>query len=166
MDKRLSIIRHAKSDWPAGRRDFDRAINKRGISDARLIGNYLHANGQQFDKVYCSKANRAKLTLEQLNAVMKFTESNIRYEQSLYLASLTYLLSFIEQVSNDYNNIALIAHNPGLTNLCNYLTGDQLNNLPTCGVYTIQFCVDDWKAIGLESGVKKSLVTPKMIKYK
>ncbi|MDW3096113.1 MAG: histidine phosphatase family protein [Gammaproteobacteria bacterium] len=166
MDKRLSIIRHAKSDWSAGCRDFDRALNKRGINDAQLIGKYLSTNKQRFDKIYCSTANRAQLTLQQLNLFMKLTDNSIRYEESLYLASLTHLLAFIGNVSNDYNHIALIAHNPGLTDLCNYLTGDQLINLPTCAVYTIHFWADEWNAIGFESGTKKSLVTPKMIKDK
>ena len=164
MDKQLTIIRHAKSDWSTGCRDFDRALNKRGISDARLVGEYLHANEQQLDKVYCSTANRAQLTLKELNSYLKLTEDTLHFEQSLYLASLATLLPFIEQVSNNDNHIVLIAHNPGLTELCNYLTGDQLTNLPTCAVYTIQFCVDEWRAIGLESGIKKSLITPKMLK--
>ncbi len=164
MDKQLTIIRHAKSDWPAGCRDFDRALNERGVTNARLVGEYLHANEQQLDKVYCSTANRAQLTLKELNSYLKLTEDTLHFEQSLYLASLATLLPFIEQVSNNDNHIVLIAHNPGLTELCNYLTGDQLTNLPTCAVYTIQFGVDDWRAIGLESGIKKSLITPKMLK--
>ena len=164
MNKQLSIIRHAKSDWFAGCKDFDRGLNARGYHDASLIGKYLHANKQQFDRVYCSTANRAKLTLEQLNVSLKLPKASIQFEQSLYLASLTHLVSFIEQVSNEYRHIALIAHNPGLTNLCNFIAGDQLANLPTCGVYTIQCCVDDWRAVGLESGTKKMLITPRMLK--
>ena len=164
MNKQLSIIRHAKSDWSAGCRDFDRALNDRGYHDATLIGEYLQANKYQFDRVYCSTANRAKLTLEKLNVFLNLPNESVQFEQSLYLASLHHLLSFIEQVSNEYHHIALIAHNPGLTNLCNFLTGDQLENLPTCAVYTIECCVDDWRAVGLESGFKKMLITPRMLK--
>ncbi len=164
MDKRLSIIRHAKSDWSTGCRDFERTLNERGVKDSQLIGEYLHAKEQKFDQVYCSTANRAQLTLQKLNLFIKLTENNIHYEQSLYLASLSHLLSFIEQITDDYNHVALIAHNPGLTDLCNYFTGDNLTNLPTCAVYTIDFCVDEWRAVGLENGVKKSLITAKMLK--
>ncbi len=164
MNKQLSIIRHAKSDWSAGCRDFDRTLNNRGYNDAKLIGNYLHTSHQQFDRVFCSTANRAKLTLQQLNASLNLPTKHFQFEQSLYLASLTHLVSFIEKISDQYHHAALIAHNPGLTDLCNFLTGDQLANLPTCGVYTIQCCIDDWKAIGFESGIMKSLITPRILK--
>jgi phosphohistidine phosphatase len=164
MNKQITIIRHAKSDWSAGCRDFNRALNARGNNDAILIGKYLHANEQHFDRLYCSTANRARLTLEQLNTSLKLPKASIQFEESLYLASLTHLIAFIEQISNQYNHIALLAHNPGLTNLCVYLTGQQLANLPTCAVYSIQCCVDDWRAVGLECGTKKMLITPRMLK--
>ncbi len=164
MSKQLSIIRHAKSDWATGGRDFDRVINGRGYQDTKLIGNYLMANKQQFDRVYCSSAKRAKLTLEQLNTCLGLLKTDIQFEESLYLASLTHLVPFVEKISNQYEHVALIAHNPGLMDLCNFLTGDQLSNLPTCSVYAIDFEVDDWRAVGLENGIKKTLVTPRMLK--
>ena len=164
MNKQLSIIRHAKSDWSAGCRDFDRSLNDRGYSDAQLIGKYLVTNKQRFDRVYCSKANRARLTLQQLNHYLKLSEDSICYEQSLYLASVIHLVSFIEQFNDQDQHIALIAHNPGLTELCNFLTGDRLSNLPTCAVYSIQLHVDEWKTIGAECGTRNSLMTPRMLK--
>ena len=164
MSKHLSIIRHAKSDWSADCDDSDRVINDRGYHDANLVGQYLADNQQQFDQVYCSTAIRAKLTWEQLNVCLKVPNSRIQYEESLYLASLTHLVSFIEEISREYKHVALVAHNPGLTDLCNFLTGDQLANLPTCAVYTIDFHVDDWRAVGFESGIKKMLITPRLLK--
>jgi|TARA_B110000240_G_scaffold191320_1_gene233782 phosphohistidine phosphatase len=164
MNKQLSIIRHAKSDGGAGCIDMDRVINDRGYQDAELIGKHLIANKQQFDRVYCSSANRAQLTWEQLNTCLNLPKTDIQFEESLYLASLTHLVSFIEKISNQYEHVALIAHNPGLTDLCNFLTGDRLANLPTCSVYTIDFQVDDWRAVGFENGIKKMLVTPQMLK--
>ncbi|MFK8028359.1 MAG: histidine phosphatase family protein [Gammaproteobacteria bacterium] len=164
MNKQLSIIRHAKSDWSEEMPDFDRALNKRGLNDAILIGNYLHDHNYQFDRVYCSSANRARQTLGQLNMSLNLAKDSIQLERSLYLASLAHLVSLIEQLSHSHHHVALIAHNPGLTDLCNFITGDRLGNLPTCAVYTIQCCVDDWRAVGLESGTKKMLMTPRMLK--
>jgi phosphohistidine phosphatase len=164
MNKVISIIRHAKSDWSHGCKDFDRALNERGYSDAQLMGKNLHDNKQLFNRVFCSAANRAQLTLQQLNSLLALPQANIQFESSLYLASHPQLVSFIEQVSNDYNHIALIGHNTGLTDLCNFLVGDRLTNLPTCAVYTIQTYVNDWKAIGPKCGTRTSLVTPRQLK--
>jgi len=164
MDKQLTIIRHAKSDWSAGCKDYERTLNDRGYSDAQLIGEYLHANKQRFDRVYCSKAKRAQLTLHQLNQFLTLPEERIRNEQSLYLASVTHLESFIQLFSDQDQHVAIIAHNPGLTELCNYLTGDDLSHLPTCAVYSVQLYVNEWKAIGAECGARNSLITPRMLK--
>tara|TARA_R110002096_G_C14569312_1_gene720494 strand:- start:987 stop:1496 length:510 start_codon:yes stop_codon:yes gene_type:complete len=164
MNKQLSIIRHAKSDWSTDNKDFERVLNDRGYADAQLMGEYLQASKQQFDRVYCSTAKRAKLTLQQLNCSLKLPQSRIYYEQSLYLSSVIHLVSFIGQFNEQDNHIALIAHNPGLTDLCNFLTGDQLSNLPTCAVYSVQFFVDEWRAVGAECGTKKTLIRPRMLK--
>ena len=164
--KQLFLIRHAKSDWTDDCKDFDRVINDCGFNDAQLIGKYLHDHKQQFDRVYCSTASRARLTLEQLNATLNLLKTSIQYEQSLYLASLVHLVSFIENVSDEFQYVALIGHNPGITDLCNFLSGDQLDNLPTCAVYTIDFHVDEWRAVGFKSGNKSNLITPRMLKDK
>ncbi len=164
MNKVITIIRHAKSDWSDACNDFDRSINRRGQSDATLIGEYLHDNDYCFDAVFCSCANRAKLTAQIITSHIKQPTNNSQFEDSLYLASRTTLTSFIENVEDCYQQIAIIGHNPGLTELCNYLADDELQNLPTCAVYSIQLCVDDWKAVGAGCGTRIKLITPRILK--
>ena len=164
MSKILHIIRHAKSDWSHECADFDRGLNKRGYADAKLIGQYLAEYNYSIEKVFCSSARRARITLEELNRFLKLPSESIQFIDALYLASRSTLAGFIEQVDNQYNQIAIVGHNPGLTELCYFFTGDYLQNLPTCGVYSIEFNVDDWQAVGCDIGITSQFITPRKLK--
>ena len=164
MPKQLTIIRHAKSITDLSGPDNARALNERGRSDAKLIGKFLSAQGIVFDQVYCSTAIRARQTLAKINELLKIDDTQIQFDDELYLASLAALLDLIQQVPNRYANIAVIGHNPGLTELCNTLGGGELSNLPTCGVFTVQFPTDDWQSISAGIGEGQKLVTPRMLK--
>jgi phosphohistidine phosphatase len=43
-----------------------------------------------------------------------------------------------------FNHLMLFGHNPGLTDLVNYLVPGLTSNLPTSGVVTVSFTTDDW----------------------
>ena len=164
MEKHLSIIRHAKSSWAESVADHERSLNTRGNGDSKLMGKFLSAQGITFDQIYCSTARRAQQTLENLNAHLNVENKKIINDESLYLASVSTLVQFIENIPDSFNHVAIIGHNPGLTELCNYLCGDDLENLPTCAVYTIQFPSDDWRAITEGAGENVKLITAHMLK--
>ena len=164
MAKILTIIRHAKSVPPDGSDDYQRNLNDRGINDAKLIGEYLVTHDEVFDFVMCSSALRAKQTLNQLNVFLNIASDKIIHLDDLYLASRSTICKFIENTDYQIQHLAVVAHNPGLTSVCNYYTGDDLYNLPTCGAYTIKFKVDDWQSLGRDVGKYVNLVTPKMLK--
>lgn len=164
MSKSLHIIRHAKSDWSDECANVDRGLNKRGYRDTALIGEYLSTHDYHIEQVLCSTARRARITLEELNRYLDIPTKNFQHIEALYLASSAHLTSIIENTDNRYHQIAVLGHNPGLTELCYYYTGDYLANLPTCGVYSIHFDVDDWQALGCESGTTTNLITPRQLK--
>ena len=164
MSKQLSIIRHAKSVTDVSGSDRDRALNERGQGDARLIGKFLSAQGAEFDQVYCSTAIRARQTFAKINELLKVSNEIIQFDDTLYLASLPVLFSFLKNIPNAFTQVALVGHNPGLTELCNALCSSNLENLPTCGVFTVQFPTNDWQTVRTGSGECQKLVTPRMLK--
>ena len=164
MAKQLTIIRHAKSVTTSTGSDRDRSLNARGQGDAKLIGKFLSAQGIVFEQVYCSIATRARQTFEKINEILEIPAENVHFDDALYLASLPVLLGYIENLPNTHDRVVLVGHNPGLTELCNSLCNGDLTNLPTSGVYTIQFPVDDWQAAGAGTGECLKLVTPRMLK--
>lgn len=164
MSKSLIVIRHAKSSWASAEGDHQRPLKERGFADANLIGGFLLQNDLSIDAVYCSDAKRALQTLQTINSSLKLAQSKVNYVPDLYLAELNELLTILNTVCPSIENLVLIGHNPGLTNLCNYLTNDRLENLPTCSVYAVELLVDDWNAVCEGVGIQKLYCTPRMLK--
>jgi phosphohistidine phosphatase len=46
------------------------------------------------------------------------------------------------------DTIAVIAHNPGITDFANSLTQTKVDDMPTCAVYAIRINTNSWKNFG------------------
>ncbi len=160
--KRLMIIRHAKSSWDdAGLRDYDRPINARGEHDAPLMGRYLAGQGWKPQLVLCSPARRTRQTAAYLLAQFDGDMPAVQWEEGLYLASASTLLQYIHAVPSDIGMLAVIAHNPGVSELFYRLCGGQAETMPTCAVAVIDCPVQPWS--GLNCGTRIAFVCPKRI---
>lgn len=124
MNKKIYILRHAKSDWSTDTpTDFERPLNKRGMRNASEMGQWMATQGIIPDVVICSTAQRARQTITRVCTAMGIDESNIEYNSELYLASLDELLSAIRSLPEQIESVMLVGHNPGLEELLIYLVG-------------------------------------------
>lgn len=156
MAKNLFVIRHAKSDWNFDVSDFDRPLNTRGFADAPKMAERLNAYPIKPELLVSSPAKRALTTAQLFANRLEMPVSTIQTDIRIYEALPTTLLEIVGELDNTYQSIALFGHNPGLTLLVNYLTDEQIYNLPTCGLVHIRFdCIEDWASIsgGLGSQV-------------
>jgi len=147
--KTLILIRHAKSSWDdSGARDFDRSLNHRGRHDApemgRRLAARLKASGIGLDGFVCSPACRAVQTAELLVEALSFPLTSVEWRRELYLASPRIMLEVIQAMPDETATVALLAHNPGITELAEILTGETFGNVPTCGVITLALPVEHW----------------------
>jgi len=148
MAKDLFIIRHAKSDWSFDVSDFDRPLNTRGFADAPKIAERLSEYPIKPEVFVSSPAKRALTTAQLFAGQLKIPIGTIQTNDRIYEALPTTLLQIVNDFDDAYHRIALIGHNPGLTLLANYLTDEQIYNLPTCGLVHIHFSgVDEWAAV-------------------
>jgi phosphohistidine phosphatase len=149
----LTLIRHAKSSWKENTlKDFDRPLNKRGQQNAPMMGAILKQQGVSFDLIVTSPAVRALSTAKLIAQPLGYPEASLVLEPQLYDADVQRLLTVIQGLPDSAVNVALVAHNPGLTGLCNYLSGEAIENLPTCAVAGITFELDSWVAVWRNSG--------------
>lgn len=161
--KTLYLIRHAKSSWKdVYSRDFDRSLNKRGLHDAPLIGKKLNDLNFNPGLIVSSPAARTTITSELICNETNYSFEKVLFESSIYEASTEQLKQLINSFSNQYEEIALIGHNPGLTMLSNYLTDDFISNIPTCGVVKVELEIDNWNEIIQGIGLKRDFIYPKM----
>ena len=146
--KTLILIRHAKSDWSDfNARDFDRELNTRGQHDAPLMGRKLAARDIHPDAFIVSTARRAQATARLIIPALGFPETDIQWKDELYLSSPATMKSMIRQTPDHVQTLALVAHNPGITELVNQLANADISNVPTCGVITLQLPVDHWAEV-------------------
>jgi phosphohistidine phosphatase len=161
--KRLTLVRHAKSDWSLpGQNDWDRPLNKRGQRDAPEMARRLRSRRLRPDLILSSPAVRALTTATVMARELKVPAALVLQDERLYLASPPDLLSAIRELGGDARHLMVFGHNPGLTECANRLSaGDQIDNLPTCGVFTAQFEIATWGELDWHSGSGAEFDYPK-----
>jgi len=160
--KNLYLIRHAKSSWDHPQLpDFDRPLNERGGKNAPEIGNRLKARRIFPDFVVSSPAVRARETILRIANEIDFPSGRIVFMEEIYGAGTDTLLEVINEFPDEAEISFLVGHNPGITDLAEYLTGASIGNIPTCGITSIEFNVDCWAHIGREQGTLLFLDYPK-----
>jgi phosphohistidine phosphatase len=150
--KRLTLVRHAKSDWSLpGQEDWDRVLNRRGQQDAPEMARRLRSRKLKPDLILASPAVRALATASIMARELKVPAECIAQDERLYLAEPKAFLDVIRELGGDAEHLMVFGHNPGITETANLLSsGEKIDNLPTCGVFTALFAVDDWSQ--LEAG--------------
>ncbi len=106
----LLLMRHAKSDYPAGVADHDRPLAPRGIREAGLAGDWLRANAPAIDAVLCSTATRARRTLENTRI-----DAPVRYSERLYGATPGIMIEEINTVGGEVETLLVVGHEPTMS---------------------------------------------------
>lgn len=151
--KNLLIIRHAKSSWDdAALADFDRPLNPRGKRDAPFMGGLLKVGGALPDRVVSSPAKRASKTARLIAEAVGYDPDAVDFRDALYLQGVPAILELVRGFDDDWNRVFLVGHNPESTALCNLLTGEEIDNIPTAGIASIEFDVDSWAHVMAGAG--------------
>jgi len=163
--KQITLLRHAKSDaGDDGRLDVDRHLLLSGIKDMGLIAPWL-AQRLKADLVVSSDAARALHTAMLLIRSGVGSIENFKVVPSIYEASLKDLYQVIRHLPQQAEKVVLVGHNPGFTELVNDLANDfSIDNLPTSGVVSLSFKVNDWQLIQSGSGNHVFNFYPKLSK--
>lgn len=150
--KTLYLMRHAKPSWKDETiNDIDRPLNKRGESDAPFMSQVILQKRVLPDEIISSPATRALATLWYMCPVINFPYQNVKVNPSLYAASPGDMLIIIKEINENSQSVLLMGHNPGLTDFSNYLSGNPIDNIPTCGIVELHFPRKSWMEIELGS---------------
>lgn len=144
-NKTLFLVRHAKSDWDdPSLSDFERPLNPRGKRDAPAMANRLKEKKIRIDAFISSPAKRAKRTAILFAREFKFEKKEIIFLDELYGAEPDIFYEVIKNMDDSFDNIAIFAHNPGITDFANLLTDIRIDNIPTCSVFAIKIDTKKW----------------------
>ncbi|MGI9328701.1 MAG: SixA phosphatase family protein [Pseudomonadales bacterium] len=164
--KYLWIIRHAKSSWAdPQQRDFDRGLNARGRRDGERLRDYLAQLPNSPTWLWCSSARRALDTAAYVGAGFAIAEHQCVTLDDLYHASASAVLDVLQGTPNEVESVAVVAHNPGLTDLVNGLGAEPvIDNLPTFGIAQFCFAGEHFSDLRFGNASLVQLLTPKSLR--
>ena len=160
----LWIIRHGKAEERSrDGEDISRELKASAHLDWAIMKRWLISMPTGPEWVFSSPALRSIQTAELLSA---YFNSELIVDNNLYLASADTLIDRIRSTPADIYDLALVAHNPGVSTLASSLA--QMNApmfLPTWGIAHCQFD-SPWYTLSEETNAKVSLASPNLIKTK
>ena len=164
--KQFLIIRHAKSSWTDySLKDIDRPLNKRGLHDGPKMASYLKKEIKiNLDLIYSSPANRALTTAKYFHKEFELN-SDIDIRRDIYHADVDDLIPIINDTEEKIQTFAMFGHNPGFTYLVNHFYGNDIENLPTCGIAYFQSNANTWEEVNPDNTELLHLLFPKKTIY-
>lgn len=164
--KKLFLLRHAQTeDKQSDQKDFDRMLTPTGLQNATRMGMYFKTIDIQFDIIISSPAERALNTASLIAEQIKYETSKIHLNEEIYESSSRLLLQVVVQLKDEWNQVLLVGHNPPITYVAEYLTGQAIGDISTCGLVEIDFNIDSWSEISEGTGELKNYVTPESLKF-
>lgn len=137
MLRRLIFMRHAEAQMPQyGKIDKDRAITMDGMHQLEILRLKLQGKLAGVDYVVCSNAKRTRQTLEGIRALLP-ANVEIIFNDRLYQGEQKTIWDLIGEVNHKYQGIMVIAHNPGVSQVVQWVAdvnGRSIRQLPTSGV--------------------------------
>lgn len=168
IDRRILILRHAKSDWAAGfGSDFERPLNGRGRRAAAAMGAWLADECPVPSLVLCSAARRAAETWAIVARQWPDAPEPV-HDESLYLAETPDLLHRLRSLDDEAATVCLVGHHPGFDGLAVQLAADRAapavaemrTKFPTAAVADLAFS-GPWSSLGPGKATLLRFVRPK-----
>ncbi len=154
--KKLILIRHAAAEeYLEETVDFDRNLTVPGKKEAAKMAAFLLSKGSNPQVIISSPALRAITTANVFTASLSL--DNPKVQPSIYEADVNALLQVIYQINAQIEVAALVGHNPGVSNLLYFLTGE-----------IITMATSSWVEIALEAATwtEVSSNTGKLMHYR
>ena len=106
---------------------------------------------------------RARATAEAVSIALGLDEERLRYRKEIYEADLDVLLDLVRGLDDACGHVLLVGHNPGITDLWNHLSTEKTDNIPTCGVFSLDLPAASWREVGAGSGRPAFTAIPRQI---
>jgi phosphohistidine phosphatase len=158
--KSVILIRHTKSDWSNLVEDFDRPIRQDRKEDAIHVAKEIEKKGKLPQYIVSSPALRTLQTAELVCSKWGYPFKNATIDKSLYECTAKEILLVIQNTEEKYDTIAIICHNPAITDLVNQYSDISIDNVPTSGAVQIDFDAEHWDRIN-EKGKAQWFLRPR-----
>jgi phosphohistidine phosphatase len=171
VDRRLLLLRHAKSAWPDVL-DHDRPLAPRGQRDAPIVGRWLRTHGFLPEQVLCSSARRTRETWQLVHEQLG-VEPAVRFDDQVYGATPRALLDLVHQAGPAARTLLVVGHDPAVAELARALPADDAaeasllvrmrEKFPTAAVAVVEF-TGTWERLEPGTARLSHFVTPRELR--
>ena len=147
-----------------GQPDIERELSSKGYQDATRLGHHLYTQQQGIDLMLVSVAQRAQKTAEILTEQMHYNDHKFHLSEDLYQASVRSMLGLINEQADSIHQLMIIGHNPTLTYLAEYLSGEPVSAMEPAGLYSLRLAVDQWEEVAQQTVTITTYITPDQLR--
>ena len=151
MIKTLYLVRHAQASDSVSP-DLIRPLVANGMIDAARMGRHLGSKMQGIDLILTSHAERTQMTAQVFCEQLKLDNQVVKVIEDLYESSPKHYLDALSEVSESMDSVMIVGHNPSISYLAEFLTGEEIGSMPTCAVVGMTIDNLTWTALTKKSG--------------
>lgn len=150
--KKLFIVRHAKASYSNELEDHQRTLTNQGIIECHNAAQFIIQQQLFPDYILCSSAVRAMATINNMMDIINLAIP-IKFTNDLYQIDYQELLIKIKSVSNEYQHLMIVAHNPTIQEFFQRFAHNNENmQITTASIAYFSFAfIDDWLDIKPEA---------------
>lgn len=161
--KTIVLIRHAKSDWPAGLEDHHRPLSPKGLSDAPKVAEKAAVLAGDHPAIYSSTARRALQTAHIFSSNWGVATGDVVFDDALYTFDHVRLEAFVARLPEEVDKVFIFGHNEAITDFVNKFGNIYIDNVPTAGLVELLLPTDSWRKI--VRGSTGTVIFPKDLKH-
>lgn len=144
--KQLYVVRHGQAEPQHESGDFQRRLTAQGELDVEALARASRSNRVVGSPLWTSPSQRTTQTAQTLLKEWHEAPMNMQTQDEAYLASDRSWTQWIRHWDNAHDSGWLVGHNPGLSDLVQYLTGHSIS-LSTGSMAALQLEVNQWEEL-------------------
>jgi len=142
--KKITLLRHGDSLFQdSSTNDWSRPLSPEGEIECHDVAKFIKDCHPLPSKIISSNARRTIETVKILLEKNKWDSEILNVDKELYLASANLLTEKIQSQSESINDLIIVGHNPGLSELSSSLLKQSIY-LPTSGCVSLNINLDLW----------------------
>lgn len=155
----LLLMRHGKAE-AGGEQDIDRDLAERGRQQARLLGDYLEAQGVRPSRVLVSSSARTRQTFAEVAAAMPGLDAEVSHPEELYQGGAGELADALRTLDDDVRVALVVGHEPTISTATHLLADDDSDSgalaqarigVPTGSMCVLSGRLASWDQLGEDS---------------
>lgn len=147
----LYLLRHGESAPGGGfSGDIGRHLTVPGRVRLLKLASLLKDRGFIVDHMIVSPATRTLETKDAIASVLG--EVDFEIDNAIYEASPRHLIAAVSRQPKKFRSIMLIGHNPGISAIASYFSGEEFLSLAPGMMAVLYFNLDEWQLISSNTG--------------